>query len=189
MSDGLSLSAVEQLSDQELAELARECDPSEYWTGLITRESVGRLLFTLDCRAHRGQPAPRGQRAIALHARGDERVGRLPARRDRPVHRTVATRCEGVAGALRDSNEIEGNDVERDGDATSGDSRDEETAGPCGHKNFRMPDGPIIAGDAFERRCNVCKKTYKVEVVDSAYLTRILGRPTLSMEINRVDAA
>ena len=60
---------------------------------------------------------------------------------------------------------------------------------PCGHKNFRMPDGPIIAGDAFERRCNVCKKTYKVEVVDSAYLTRILGRPTLSMAISRVDAA
>ena len=58
---------------------------------------------------------------------------------------------------------------------------------PCGHKNFRLPDGPSNAGDVFERSCNVCKKTYSVEIIDSAYLTRILGRPTLTIEINRVD--
>lgn len=57
---------------------------------------------------------------------------------------------------------------------------------PCGHKNFRLPDSPLVAGDSFERRCDICKKTYKVEILESEYLTRILGRPSLRMEITRL---
>lgn len=50
MTDTLSpADKVEVLTDKELKEITRACDPGEYWTGIVTRDLVARLLATFEC--------------------------------------------------------------------------------------------------------------------------------------------